>query len=143
MTTTGTTTTARLPSTATTRVRVRYAETDKMGVVYHANFFVWFEVGRCEWLRAQGSTYRALEDEGIELPVIEARCVYLRPGHYDDELDVRATARLVSPVQVEFVYEVVRVADGLTLATGLTRHAAINGRGRPCRLPDRIREVLA
>lgn len=134
---------AQPSTTASTRVRVRYAETDKMGVVYHANFFVWFEVGRCEWLRALGSTYRGLEEEGIQLPVIEASCTYLRPGHYDDELDVRATARLVSPVQVEFAYEVVRVGDGTTLATGRTRHAAINGRGRPCRLPESIRKVFA
>lgn len=136
-------TTTAPPATATTRLRVRYAETDKMGVVYHANFFVWFEVGRCEWLRGLGSTYRALEADGIQLPVVEAGCVYLRPGHYDDELDVRATARLVSRTQVAFDYEVVRVADGQTLATGRTRHAAINQRGRPCRLPDHLRKALA
>ena len=75
---------------STSTVRVRYAETDKMGVVYYANYFVWFEVARTDWLRAHGWTYRAMEDEGVFLPVIEADCTYRRPARYDDEIDVRA-----------------------------------------------------
>ena len=74
-------------------MRVRYAETDKMGVVYHANYFVWFEVARTDWLRETGWTYREMELEGVGLPVLEAHCVYRQPARYDDELDVRATLR--------------------------------------------------
>lgn len=127
----------------TTSVRVRYAETDKMGVVYHANFFVWFEVGRCELLRAAGSTYRALEESGVTLPVIEAHCEYVEPGRYDDELEIRARATLLSPVRVQFDYEVVREPDRAVLARGRTVHAAIGPTGRPTRLPEHVREVCA
>jgi acyl-CoA thioester hydrolase len=126
-----------------TRVRVRYAETDQMGVVYYANYFVWFEVGRTELLRSMGGTYRDLEAEGIFLPVIEATCAYTQPSRYDDELEVRTTGRLLSPVRLEFVYEVVRLSDAVTTATGRTEHAALNPRGRPCRLPERVRTALA
>jgi acyl-CoA thioester hydrolase len=128
---------------AVTRVRVRYAETDQMGVVYYANYFVWFEVGRTELLRSLGGTYRDLEANGIFLPVIEASCTYSQASRYDDELDIRTTGRLLSPVRMEFQYEVVRLADQVTTATGRTVHAALNPRGRPCRLPERVRTALA
>ena len=95
----------------TTRVRVRYAETDRMGVVYYANYFVWFEVARTDWLRDTGWSYRAMEAEGTTLPVIEAHCEYRRPAHYDDELDVRTRATLLSPVRIRFDYEVARPQD--------------------------------
>ena len=124
-------------------VRVRYAETDKMGVVYYANYLVWFEVARADLLRAHGWSYREMEHSGVSLPVIEAHCEYHRPARYDDELEIRASGRLVSPVRIEFVYEVRRLADGLVAATGRTVHAALDGSGRPCRLPARIREVFA
>ena len=128
---------------AVTRVRVRYAETDQMGVVYYANYFVWFEVGRTELLRSLGGTYRELEANGIFLPVIEASCTYSQASRYDDELDIRTTGKLLSPVRMEFQYEVVRLADQITTATGRTVHAALNGRGRPCRLPEKVRTALA
>jgi acyl-CoA thioester hydrolase len=128
---------------AVTRVRVRYAETDQMGVVYYANYFVWFEVGRTELLRSLGGTYRDLEADGIFLPVIEASCAYAQASRYDDELEIRTTGRLLSPVRVEFEYEVVRLSDGVKTATGRTVHAALNPRGRPCRLPERVRTALA
>jgi acyl-CoA thioester hydrolase len=128
---------------AVSRVRVRYAETDQMGVVYYANYFVWFEVGRTELLRSMGGTYRDLEAQGIFLPVIEAACTYSQASRYDDELDIRTTGRLLSPVRMEFQYEVVRLADQVTTATGRTVHAALNARGRPCRLPERVRTALA
>jgi acyl-CoA thioester hydrolase len=127
----------------TTTVRVRYAETDQMGVAYHANYFVWFEVARCEWLRGQGTSYRDLEATGIRLPVIHAHCDYREPGRYDDEIDLRVRATLVSGVRVAFEYEAVRRAGGAVLATGRTVHAAINDGGRPCRLPERIRGLFA
>lgn len=131
------------PLESTSLVRVRYAETDKMGVVYYANYFVWFEVGRCDLLRGLGSTYRELEAEGIALPVIEAHCEYRQPAHYDDELAVRTRARLCSPVRVAFEYEITRPADGARIAAGRTVHAAIHRNGRPGRLPPALRACLA
>ena len=127
---------------STTNLRVRYAETDQMGVVYYANYLVWFEVARTDLLRQFGWTYREMEESGVRLPVIEARCAYQRPARYDDEIEVRTTGRLLSPVRLEFTYEVVLVQDGITAATGVTQHAALTLDGRPCRLPDRIREVF-
>ena len=123
-------------------VRVRYAETDQMGVVYYANYLVWFEVGRTEWLRETGWTYRTMEDEGLVLPVIEARCEYRQPARYDDELEVRTGGRLVSAVRLAFDYEVVRRADAVIVAVGHTVHATLDGRGRPVRIPARVKALL-
>jgi acyl-CoA thioester hydrolase len=130
-----------MAAATTTRVRVRYAETDKMGVVYHSNYFVWFEVGRCELLRALGWSYRELEADGVSLPVIHASCDFRQSGRYDDELDVHTTGTLLSPVRVQFDYDVRR--GDTSLATGRTVHAALNGEGRPCRLPQRVRDLFA
>jgi acyl-CoA thioester hydrolase len=113
-----------------------------MGVVYHANYFVWFEVGRTGLLRDSGWSYREMEAEGVGLPVIEAHCDYRQPARYDDELEVRTRGTLVSPVRVEFTYDIVRSADGSSLATGRTVHAALDREGRPCRLPQRIRALF-
>jgi acyl-CoA thioester hydrolase len=123
-------------------IRVRYAETDKMGVVYHANYFTWFEIGRCELLRGIGRSYRDVEASGIGLPVIEAHCEYKSPAHYDDELVVKTTGKLLSPARVAFSYEIVRPCDATINAIGRTVHAAIDTNGRPCRLPEYIRELL-
>ena len=123
-------------------VRVRYAETDQMGVVYYANYLVWFEIGRTEWLRETGWTYRAMEADGLSLPVIEARCEYRAGARYDDELEIRTTGRLVSPVRLAFDYEVVRRDDGVVVAAGQTTHATLNRAGRPVRLPARVKELL-
>jgi acyl-CoA thioester hydrolase len=121
-------------------VRVRYAETDQMGVAYYANYLVWFEVARTDWLRAAGLTYRELEAEGLFLPVIEARCEYRSPARYDDALAVRATARLVSPVRLAFDYDISGPGGGV--ARGQTVHVLLDGRGRPVRVPPRIKELL-
>ncbi len=125
------------------RVRVRYAETDKMGVVYYANYFVWFEVGRTDLLRESGWNYREMESEGFGLPVIEAQCTYRESAKYDDEIEVRTTGAMLSPVRVQFRYEIVRSADAATLATGTTVHATLDRTGRPCRLPERVRTLLS
>ena len=114
-----------------------------MQVVYYANFFVWFEIGRCELLRSLGHAYRDLEATGLLLPVIEARCEYRRPAHYDDDLTVVTHGRLLSPARVRFEYEVQRVADAVVTAVGSTVHAAVNRDGRPTRVPAAVREVLA
>ena len=128
---------------STARVRVRYAETDQMGVVYYAHYLVWFEIGRTEWLRETGWTYRAMEAEGIGLPVIEAHCEYKSGARYDDDLDVRTRARRVSAARLAFDYDVARRADAQVIATGYTIHAAIDRSGRPVRLPARVKELLS
>ena len=130
-------------SVRTTRVRVRYAETDRMGVVYYANYLVWFEVGRTEWLRTTGWSYREMEQDGVGLPVIEVHCDYLQPARYDDEIEIRTRATALTAVRVRFDYEVVRVSDETMTAMGHTVHAAVDPSGRPCRLPARVREMLA
>jgi acyl-CoA thioester hydrolase len=132
-----------MPPSSISTVRVRYAETDKMGVVYYANYFVWFEVARADLLRSLGWSYREMEHAGVSLPVIEAACAYHRPVRYDDELDVRAEGRMLSPVRMEFAYRVVRREDQQVAASGKTVHAALDPAGRPCRLPERIRQVFA
>jgi acyl-CoA thioester hydrolase len=124
--------------TSSTTLRVRYAETDQMGVVYYANYFVWFEVARTDLLRALGWTYREMEDEGVMLPVIEAQCEYRRPARYDEEIEIRTEGRMCSPVRMEFAYQVVLKASSEIAASGRTVHAALGRDGRPCRLPQRI-----
>jgi acyl-CoA thioester hydrolase len=124
------------------RVRVRYAETDQMGVVYYANYLVWFEVGRTEFLRNAGWSYREMEAEGYTLPVVEVQCGYRQPARYDDDIEVRTIGSLLSPVRVAFLYEVVRATDQVLLATGRTIHASLDRDGRPCRLPERVRMLL-
>jgi acyl-CoA thioester hydrolase len=125
------------------RVRVRYAETDRMGVVYYSNYLVWFEIGRTEWLRETGWSYREMEQEGFSLPVIEAHCEYREPARYDDDIDVETRATLLTPVRIRFDYTVVRANQGKTAAVGYTVHASLNAKGRPCRLPPRVRSILA
>ncbi len=130
--------------TTTSHVRVRYAETDKMGVVYYANYLIWFEVGRTDWLRDTGWTYRSMEEEaGIQLPVIEAHCDYRQGAKYDDDVEVRTRGRKLSPVRVQFDYEVIRRIDQAVLATGHTVHATIDRNGRPVRMPERVRDLFA
>ena len=131
------------PPQSTSRVRVRYAETDKMGVVYYANYFVWFEVGRTDLLRDAGWSYREMESDEYALPVIEAHCTYRESAKYDDDIEVRTTGAMLSPIRVQFSYVVVRPADEATLATGMTVHATLDRSGRPCRLPERVRTVLS
>ena len=114
-----------------------------MGVVYYANYFVWFEVARADLLRSLGWSYREMEHAGVSLPVIEASCEYHRSARYDDELDISADGRLLSPVRMEFTYEVRRGDDQTLTASGRTVHAALDAAGRPCRLPSRIREAFA
>jgi acyl-CoA thioester hydrolase len=127
---------------AASRVRVRYAETDKMGVVYYANYFVWFEIGRTDLLRRTGWSYREMEADGFALPVVEAHCDYRQSARYDDELDIMTTGAIVSPVRVRFDYQIVRVGDSAVLASGNTVHASLGANGKPCRLPDRVRDMF-
>jgi acyl-CoA thioester hydrolase len=114
-----------------------------MGVVYYANYLVWFEVGRTDLLRSNGGSYREMELEGFSLPVVEVYCEYKLPARYDDELDVRTDGAVISPVRVQFNYEVVRVADNALLAAGHTVHASLGRDGRPRRLPERVRALFS
>lgn len=127
----------------TSNVRVRYAETDKMGVVYHSNYFVWFEIGRTDWLRDTGWTYREMEAAGIQLPVIEAQCQYRQGARYDDDVEIRTKASKLSPIRIQFNYEATRRADGVLLATGHTVHCTIDRDGKPVRMPDRVKDLFA
>ena len=130
------------PSRSISHVRVRYAETDQMGVVYYANYLVWFEVGRTDLLRQNGWSYREMEVDGYSLPVIDAQCSYKAPAKYDDELEVRTRGGMVSPVRMKFEYEVVRTQDQAVLAIGSTVHASLRT-GKPCRPPERVQALFS
>ena len=124
-------------------LRVRYAETDQMGVAYHGGYFAWFEVGRTDLLRGRGLTYRELESEGLRLPVIEAHARFLRPALYDDMLEIRTELAALSGARVAFAYEVHREGTPGPIATGSTAHAAVDLHGRPRRLPADLRRRLS
>jgi acyl-CoA thioester hydrolase len=124
-------------------VRVRYAETDQMGVAYHGNYFAWFEVGRTDLLRQFGMTYRELEDQQVRLPVIETRVLFRKPARYDDVLEIRTRLTGMTGVRLTFEYDVVRSDDAETLAEAMTAHAAVDAQGRPRRLPEELRRRLS
>ena len=129
--------------TVESRVRVRYAETDQMGVVYHANYLVWMEVGRVEYWRAVGLTYRDMErEDGVLLAVVEAQCRYLAPAHYDEEIVIRTRVGEVDPRLIRFEYELVNAADGKTVATGFTKHVFCGPDWRRRRLPEKYHARL-
>lgn len=124
-------------------MRVRYAETDQMGVAWHGNVFAWFEVGRTDLLREMGMTYRELEAQDLMLPVVEARARYIRPLLYDDLIEVRTRVVRHSGARISFEYEIHKESDDEALVTGFTAHAAIDRRGRPRRLPSELRSLLS
>ena len=130
-------------TTGTSRVRVRYAETDQMGVAWHGNVFAWFEIGRTDLLRGLGTSYRNLEEQGVRLPVVEAGARYIRPLLYDDVVEVRTRLAGHSGARVAFDYELHREDSDEALVTGFTAHAAIDDRGRPRRLPAELRRLLS
>ena len=120
-----------------TRVRVRYAETDQMGVVYHANYLVWFEVGRVELMRSLGFDYRTLEaNEGCLIAVVDASARYRLPARYDDELLVRARLKGVRSSMVQFGYEILRTSDNALLCTGETTHVVVGRNLKKRALPE-------
>lgn len=106
----------------TTEFSVRYHETDKMGIVHHANYLHWFEVGRVEFMRQSGFPYRPLEEAGVYLPVTEASCKYHTSALFDDEVQVRTWIDAYNKVRLTFAYEVYRLADGAKLVSGKTEH---------------------
>ena len=122
-----------------TSVRVIYADTDAMGVVYHTNYIKWFEVGRCELLRSIGYPYARLEEEGILLPVAECCCRYKLPAVYDDMLEVTARISELKGATVALDYEIRRQQTGELLVTGSTKHAITDPKFKPIRLRDKDR----
>jgi acyl-CoA thioester hydrolase len=125
-----------------TSVRVRYSDTDKMGVAHHAAYLHWFELGRTELLRAAGRSYREMEEGGVKLPVVEAQARYHSSAEYDDELLVETQVHELRRVQLAFSYRISRAGDGQLLATGTTRHAVLDADNRPSRLPGDVRGLL-
>lgn len=123
-----------------TQIRVRYAETDKMGVAYNSHYLTWFEVGRTELLRNLGITYASLEKMGFMLPLIEAGVKYMKPVHYDDVLTVISSIAGKPGVRLRINYEIRRNGD--TAATGFTEHAFTNVHLRPVKPPDIVRDKL-
>jgi len=126
-----------------TTIRVRYAETDQMGIVYYANYFVWFELGRVELLRGRGLSYRDFEEqEDCFIVVADARCTYRAPARYDDLITIRTRVTGVRSRVVTFGYEILADGDRL-LATGETTHVITDRGGKPRALPDSYRAILA
>ena len=126
-----------------TRLRVRYAETDQMGVVYHSNHLIWFEIGRVELIRQLGFSYRDMEhDDGCFIAVAEARCRYRAPIYYDDEVIVRTKLKSVRESVVHFSYELVRGETGALLAEGETTHIVTDANFKIAALPDKYLKVF-
>jgi acyl-CoA thioester hydrolase len=125
------------------RLRVRYAETDQMGVVYHANYFIWFEVGRVELLRQLGFSYRDMEqNDQCFIAVVDARCRYKAPARYDDEVIVRTRLKNVRESLMHFGYELVRATDALVLAEGETTHIVTDGEMKVRAIPEKYMKVF-
>jgi acyl-CoA thioester hydrolase len=126
-----------------TRVRVRYAETDQMGVVYHSNYFIWFEIGRVELMRQLGFSYRDMErSDGLFITVVDARCRYKAPARYDDEVIVHTHLKNVRESVVHFGYELARAEDGQLLAEGETTHIVTDEQMKMVPLPGKYLNVF-
>lgn len=125
------------------RIRVRYAETDQMGIVYHANHFIWFEVGRVELLRQLGFSYKEMEQQdNCFIAVVDARCRYKAPAAYDDEIIVKTWLKNIRESVIHFGYELVRVGDGELLAEGETTHIVADAQMRKTVLPEKYLKVF-
>src|SRR5437588_5598826 len=125
-------------TTHETRLRVRYAETDQMGVVYYSNYFIWMELGRAEYCRAAGLRYKDLEaNEGILLAVVDAHCRYLSPARYDEEIAVATSISMANRRIVEFKYEIRDPLAGRAIAHGETKHIFLNREMKPVKLPEK------
>jgi acyl-CoA thioester hydrolase len=126
-----------------TIVRVRYAETDQMGVVYYANYYIYFEIGRVEHMRQLGVSYREMEiQDDSFIMVAESNCRYRRPAKYDDVLIIRTRVAEARRRTIRFAYEILNGATGELLSTGETLHVICDGQGRPKALPDKYRQYF-
>jgi len=127
-----------------TRLRVRYVETDQMGVVYHSHYFIWLEVGRVEFLRQLGFTYRDMErDDGCYIAVVDARCRYKAPARYDDQILVRTFVKNLRASLIHFGYEVLREPEMTLLAEGETTHIVTDAQLQRRELPAKYLEAFA
>lgn len=124
-----------------TKIRVRYKETDKMGVVYHSNYFVWFEVGRTEMIRVIGISYKDMETMGFLLPVLDASCSYKNSALYDDEVIIKTKISYYNGLKMDFVYEAVRAIDNKLLAIGTTKHVWVDVNYKPVRLDKKLPDI--
>ena len=131
--------------TSETTVRVRYAETDQMGVVYHSNYIIWFEIGRVELLRQMGFNYRQMEiEDDCAIAVVDVRCRYRSPAFYDDVITIRTRLTHLRRKVLHFQYEMWRTDDHNTLlAQGETVHVVVNSKMKPHALPDKYYEAFA
>jgi acyl-CoA thioester hydrolase len=126
-----------------TVVRVRYAETDNMGVVYYANYYIYFEIGRTEYMRNLGIDYRQMElEDDSFIYVAESKCRYRRPARYDDPLRIRTRVVSVRRRTISFNYEILHNETAELLATGETIHVVCDGSGRPKAMPEKYRRIL-
>ncbi len=126
-----------------TRLRVRYVETDQMGVVYHSNFLIWFEVGRVEAMRELGFDYKEMErDDGCFIAVVDARCRYKSPAYYDDVILVRTKMTNVRGSLIHFHYEILRSGDGTVLAEGETTHIVTDRNMQKREMPEKYRNTF-
>jgi acyl-CoA thioester hydrolase len=126
-----------------TTVRVRYAETDQMGVVYYANYYIYFEIGRVEHMRQLGVSYREMEiQDDSFIMVAESNCRYRRPAKYDDVLIIRTRVAEARRRTIRFAYEILNGATSELLSTGETLHVICDGQGRPKALPDKYRQYF-
>ena len=127
-----------LPLTSETKIRVRYAETDKMGVVYHSNFIVWFEIGRVEMLRQLGFRYRDMErDDDCHIAVADVKVRFKAPARYDDEILIRTKLKNVRDSLLQFGYEILRAEDGMLLAEGETTHIVVDSKFEKSAMPEK------
>ncbi|MHC4563167.1 MAG: acyl-CoA thioesterase [Planctomycetota bacterium] len=122
--------------TNTTRLRVRYSETDQMGTFYNSRALEWFECGRTELLRQLGVPYREMESRGVMLPLVESHVAYLGRACYDDELELQTAAEMTGKARVRFDVQITNVATDQPVARGWTVHAIVSADGRPVRPPQ-------
>jgi acyl-CoA thioester hydrolase len=113
-----------------------------MGVVYHSNFLVYFEIGRTDYFRKLGFTYKKLEEENVFMPVTDCSCRFLLPAYYDDELEIHTDLEMLSRLKLKFFYRVIRRSDSKQIAEGFTVHVPVNRAGAPCRIPNPYLEAL-
>ncbi|MTI65658.1 MAG: acyl-CoA thioesterase [Firmicutes bacterium] len=124
-----------------TTIKARYSETDQMGIIYHANYFSWFEIGRTEFLRSLGMEYKELENKDVLLPVIDVGCKYKVAAKYDDEIIIKTKLDNLKGVKIKFFYEIVRKKDDKLLAEGYTQHAFVDKDLKPVNFRKNFKEA--
>jgi acyl-CoA thioester hydrolase len=121
-------------------IRIPYAHSDQMGVVYYANYFIYFEMARCELLRSAGTPYSEMERQGVMLPVLEAHCTYAKGARFDEQITVETTCAELRGTRLRIEYRITRGAD--LIATGYTVHACVSPDGRVLRPPESVRQLV-